>query len=419
MQKIKRVSLFSSKKDLTLYLFFITLLFIISLGVEYYHYQTLKRNKSEILQATIIKHYIKTTPKKRYQVIKLRFGMFHTFYTTASTKYHIYDNAKVHIKIYTKKLTFFSYLKGFYARGWFLSQTKQNTLREKLAQNITNQHTNKDISTIYKALYLAYPLDHKLYTFFSSLGVSHLFAISGFHLGLISFFLFLFLKPLLKQFYQRYFPYRDIKRDTFYLITIILLLYVILLEYPPSLVQSYSMMIIGFFLYDRGLSLFSLQTLFIAISLLLALFPPLFFSFGFWLSVLGVFYILVFLHHFQLHNIKEYFIIPFWVYLMMLPTTLFFFHNFSLFHPFSILATLIFSLFYPLSLFFHLFGYGSIFDPFIQELLSLNITTKQVELSFILWSSFMFLSFGAIFSKKLLYTLLFYSIAIFGYVYLL
>jgi competence protein ComEC len=266
------------------------------------------------------------------------------------------------------------------------------------------------------ALFLATPLTHLLYERFSTLGISHLFAISGFHLGILSGVIYFILQLLYSQLHSNYFPYRSLPNDLFLATSIVLLGYVFFLEYPPSLVRAYALMVVGFILYTRGIQVIAMQNLAVAVMIILVFFPTLLFSLGFWLSVAGVFYIMLFFIHFQnLSPKQQLFIIPFWVYIMMLPITLYIFGNFSLWHPFSIGISIIFTLFYPVSILLHLIGMGNIFDPILNFLTITPIKTLHIALPHIVFYLYMLVSFLSIFSKKILFIALLYSLFIFLY----
>jgi competence protein ComEC len=166
------------------------------------------------------------------------------------------------------------------------------------------------------------------------------------------------------------------------------------------------MLIIGFFLYDRGVEVLSMQTLLLTVLFILALFPRLFFSIGFWLSVSGVFYIFLFLIHFKdLSKRKQFFFLPIWIYFFMLPYSLIIFGNFSLYHPLSILWTSLFTLFYPLSIVLHIFGLGDLLDGVLKLLLELD--TQSVEVTFTKFWFIPIIGFSllAIFKKEALFLL--------------
>jgi competence protein ComEC len=320
------------------------------------------------------------------------------------------------MKIWASHITFLEYLKGFFAFSKIIDVDKNLSLKRKIVSFIKAQHSKSDISDIYLALFLAKPLPYSLQQHFSNLGISHLIAISGFHLGVLSAILFFLIKYPYKYLQNNYFPYRSYQRDSFYIIAIFLCFYMLFLDSPPSLLRSYMLLVVGFFLYDQGLKVISMQTLFITFILLISLFVQLLFSIGFFLSIAGVFYIFLFLIHFQNKSkLLQFILIPLWIYLLMLPYSLALFGNFSLYHPLSIVWTSLFTLFYPLAIFLHLIGEGNLLDHTVTLLLKLDPKALHLHLS----SYFIFveilLSLGAIFNKKALYLLLLYVISIFIY----
>ena len=59
------------------------------------------------------------------------------------------------------------------------------------------------------------------------------------------------------------------------------------------------MIVVGYWLYDRGIKIVSFQTLMIAVGLLLPFFPRLFFSLSFWFSTFGVLSIFIFVRYYE------------------------------------------------------------------------------------------------------------------------
>jgi len=176
---------------------------------------------------------------------------------------------------------------------------------------------------------------------FSQLGISHLFAISGFHLGILLGIIFFLIKKPYTHLQNRFFPFRDAKTDTLIIATTLLFFYLLFLNTPPSLLRAYGMFVVGVVFYIQGVEIISMQTLFVTIALLLGLFPPIAFSLGFWLSVAGVFYIFLFLQTFQnLTKIKTFLLLNLWIYLAMLPISIRVFQNFTPYHPFSIFLSI-------------------------------------------------------------------------------
>jgi len=305
-------------------------------------------------------------------------------------------------------------LTSFYAKSRILEIDKSETLKQRVNFYIEQQHKNSKVADIYKALYTATALPRNLQTIFSNLGLSHLLAISGFHLGVLSTILFFLIKYPYKFLQNRYFPYRNAKSDIFITIGFFLLGYLLFLDSPASLIRSFGMLIVGFILYDRGIKVLSMQTLFLTLILLLSFFPRLLFSIGFWLSFAGVFYIFLFLIYFKhLSKIAQFLLLPIWVYLMMLPYSLAIFGNFSIYHPLSIILSIIFILFYPLSILLHLIEWGDLLDGVISSFISINGDMSGII--FDVWWLYLviFLSFMAIFKKFYLWLLFGVSVIIF------
>jgi len=421
MKKLEKIELLSSKRDIFTLLALLFFLLFLSLSYQYYKYHELTKFDSQITNAVVLKQYTKTkeTKKgkiKRYEVLKLRSNDGFTFYTIANKNLQNIKNRTIQIEIWAANISFYEYLRRFFVFSKILKIYKNNSLMSSISNAIASQHNDNNISSLYEALFLAKPLPRALQQQFSNLGISHLIAISGFHLGVLSFILFLLLKYPYKFLQNRYFPYRDYKRDTFFITVSILFAYMLFLSYPPSLLRSFIMLVVGFILYERGVKIISMQTLAITVLLILALFPQLLFSIGFWLSVSGVFYIFLFLLYFNHYNkIVEFLFIPFWVYLLMLPYSLALFGNFSLYHPLSILYSILFTLFYPLALVLHLFGFGDLLDPLVHILLYAKLNAHQVHLHIGFLGVEIILSLLSIFSRRALWWLLLYVSSIFIY----
>ncbi|MBN2815366.1 MAG: ComEC/Rec2 family competence protein [Campylobacterales bacterium] len=418
---IERIELFTTNKERLLFL--LTLLFIssISLGFKYYSYKQFTAFDSQLVEVEVLKQYIKTKQTikgydRTYQVLKLKTDDGLSFYTIASKNLEPLKDKKLKLEIWAGDISFLEYLQSFFAYGKILSIEKDSSLRERVSQNIDMQHQDSNISQLYNALYLAKPLSFELQKQFSSLGISHLIAISGFHLGLLSAFFLLLIRYPYKFLQNRYFPYRNYKRDSFLIIGFVLFFYMLFVDTPPSLLRAFVMMLVGFILYDRGVKIISMETLFVAVSLILALFPALLFSIGLWLSVAGVFYIFLFLIHYDKRsNLWKLCFLPIWVYIMMLPYALVIFENFSLYHPLSILLTTLFTLFYPLSLLLHFFHLGNLLDALLQFLMYLNIEAENIKLHWSFLAIEILFSLIAIKQENIARLLLFYCCSIFIY----
>lgn len=418
---IERVELFQTKKDLLLlFILFITLLSF-SLLYEYYNYRQLTKFDSALVKAEVRKQYLKTKTtkhgkEKAYQVLQLKAVDGFTFYTTAKKEFQDVTGKEIELEIFIDKLSFYEYMKQFFAYSKIIQVHPTSTAKNNLGTLIEEQHQEKKFAQVYEALYLAKPLPKELQTTFANLGLSHLIAISGFHLGIITAFLFFLIKYPYKFFQNRYFPYRNYKRDNFIAIIFILLFYTLFLDAPPSLLRAFVMLVIGFTLYDRGIKIISMQTLLLTVLFILALFPRLFFSIGFWLSVAGVGYIFLFIIYFkESKKLWQFLLLPIFVYMMMLPYSLSIFGNFSIIHPLSIIYTTLFTLFYPLTVLLHVFRFGGILDPLLEFLITTDTEAVKILLDLKILGVFVVLSLGSIFNKYLFYILNLFAFSIFVY----
>ena len=418
---IEKVSLFRNRRDFFHLLLLAFTLFSLSLSWEFYNYRELTKFDSQLIDATVLKQYTKTKLTKKgntktYQVLKLKSDKGFTFYSTASSKLSDIKYRKVQLEAWVGEISFYEYMTNFFCFSKILKIYPDSSYKTALNNFIDKQHSNRDISLLYQALFSAKQLPYELQTLFSNLGVSHLIAISGFHLGVLSAVLFFLFKGPYRLLQNRYFPYRSFKVDSFIFIILVLLSYLLFLDTPPSLLRAFVMLLIGFILYDRGIEILSMQTLLLTVITILALFPRLFFSLGFWLSSSGVFYIFLFLIHYKhLSKFLQFLLLPLWVYLLMLPFSLVIFGNFSLYHPLSILWTSLFTLFYPLSIVFHILNIGDILDGVLLYGMGLQTEAVKLSLSTTLLFLQVVLSFASLYKKSLLTLLIFYDLSIFIY----
>lgn len=146
-------------------------------------------------------------------------------------------------------------------------------------------------------------------------------------------------------------------------------MYLSILEFNPAMVRSFGMIVVGYWLYDRGIKIVSLQTLLIAVGLLLAFFPRLFFSLSFWFSTFGVLSIFIFIRYYEHWKPWQIFLaLHLWCYLVLLPISLAIFGTFSWNHLGSIPINLIFNLYYPTVLVLHWTPWADVFDSVLIKM---------------------------------------------------
>ncbi|EJC12199.1 competence family protein [Helicobacter pylori Hp P-25] len=277
----------------------LSLLLAINLYLEYLNHQKLDFSKPTSLNAQILLQYPKTKDQKTYFVLKLQSkGMI--FYTTIKEplKNLQYRHAQFFGKI--KPCSFLESLKSCFFQTYSFSLTRKQDFKSHLRHFIDSAHSNALVGNLYRALFIGDNLNKDLRDKANALGINHLLAISGFHLGILSasvYFLFsLFYTPLQK----RYFPYRNAFYDIGVLVWVFLLGYLLLLDFLPSFFRAFLMGLLGFLACFFGVRILSFKLLVLACCIAIALLPKLLFSVGFLLSVCGVWYIFLFLKHTQI-----------------------------------------------------------------------------------------------------------------------
>ncbi|WP_217612931.1 ComEC/Rec2 family competence protein [Helicobacter pylori] len=366
----------------------LSLLLAINLYLEYLNYQKLDFSKPTSLNAQILLQYPKTKDQKTYFVLKLQSkGMI--FYTTIKEplKNLQYRHAQFFGRI--KSCSFLESLKSCFFQTYSFSLTRKQDFKSHVRHFIDSTHENALVGNLYRALFIGDSLNKDLRDRANALGINHLLAISGFHLGILSvsvYFLFsLFYTPLQK----RYFPYRNAFYDIGVLVWVFLLGYLLLLDFLPSFFRAFLMGLLGFLACFFGVRLLSFKLLILACCIAIALLPKLLFSVGFLLSVCGVWYIFLFLKHTQAFFKTSSFLarsfqaisLSALVFLNMLIVAHAFFPMFSPYQLFSIPLGLIFIVFFPLSLFLHAVGLGSLLD----RILSMPLTIPTISIPSPLW----------------------------------
>ncbi|NOR54727.1 MAG: ComEC/Rec2 family competence protein, partial [Sulfurovum sp.] len=253
-----RPELFPEKKSFKIFLFICFILVLVRLAFLYMSYQEFITKPFYYTNVTVLSAYEKTKNSKSYTVLKLRSEEGFDFYTTSHKK-EDFSQAKLRVQIFPNgSISFGDYLGTFYVKSKIKSKEKiANTFKDSLIQKVSAQHKSETLASFYNAIFFATPLDKELREQISMFGVSHLVALSGFHLSILwglvyGFFLFLY-KPL----QQKYFPYRHALFDVGLVAMLVLGLYVWFVDFPPSLLRSYAMVLFGWLALIVGVELLS------------------------------------------------------------------------------------------------------------------------------------------------------------------
>jgi len=415
MNEDLKLSLFENKREIFLFLLAIMIVFAGNLFLHYKSYQKFSHEKFFRTDATVINQYQKTSKKgKPYYVLKLKSVDGYTFLTSNYEDIRDLKGRQVRIGLITDRVTFLDFLKSFYAPSFDIELLAyHDSVKNSLQDAIEKQHATPRMKELFTALFLATPISKALREKVSMLGISHLIAISGYHLSFLFALLYMFISKPYAFFQDRYFPYRNRRFDLTIFIIMILFWYVWLLDFTPSLIRSFVMMAFAFFLFHRNIRILSFEVLAVAVLFILAIKPTLLFSIGFWFSVSGIFYIYLFLHYFKESNRWFIFVmINVWVYFAMIPVVHFIFPDFTFWQLLSPLLSIGFGIFYPLEMLLHLVGFGGLLDGLLEKLFSVSGETYLLKTPLWFLALYIFSSVLAVFHKGFL---IFFALILFSF----
>ena len=406
---MEKPELFDTKKGFVWTVSILLFLIVLRLFFEYNAYEKFISKPFYFTQANVLNAYEKSKKSKSYTVLKLHSEEGFTFYTTTHKK-KIFQHTTLRIQIFPNKtITFNDYLGTFYVKSR-IKNVKQNTfgLKETFMEYVNSQHKESAMTSFYNAIFFATPIDKTLREKIALLGVSHLVALSGFHLGILWGLLYGLFLLMYRPLQQKYFPYRHALFDVGSLTMLLLGMYLYFVDFPPSLLRSYAMVLAGWVVILLGVELLSFTFLASIALVLLVWFPSLLVSLSFWLSVAGVFYIFLLLQYGKHYSkwLVSLLLIPVGIFLLMLPVVHMIFPMTSSYQLLSPLLSILFIPFYPLVMFLHLFGIGDSLDTVLLWLFFLPGESRENLL--VLWMGIVYigLSFWAIGSKKVFYVLI-------------
>ncbi len=400
---------FETRKEFLITLAFLIFIIVARLGYEYQNYREFISKPFYFTYVEVLNSYKKTKNGKEYTVLKLYSDDKQTFYTTSYRKDN-FSNKRLRLQIFpTSSITFIDFLGTFYVNSRIKKvEELPITTKNNLLLKIDSQHKSKELQSFYNAIFFATPIEKELREKIALLGVSHLVALSGFHLGILWGLIYTLLLLIYKPLQAKYFAYRQALFDVGIVTMLILGIYLWFVGSPPSLLRSYAMALAGWVAILMGVELLSFMFLTIIVFTLLALFPYLLVSLGFWLSVSGVFYIFLILKYVKSYSktVITVLFIPIGIFLLMLPVVHSIFEVTSFYQLLSPIISLIFVVFYPLSMLLHIIGVGGLLDDALLWLFSLPIESKNELLPMWMASIYILLSVLAIARRKLFFIVL-------------
>lgn len=395
------LELIKNRKEYLLFSIFLSFILFVNLSYHYYKYFEFKKNSLYTTKAEVVNLY----PKDDFIIYKFISDDF-SFFTSVNKELELNKLDLVEISIVTKDISFFEYMKNFYAKTFNIFPIKRESLKKELSNKISSQHKNSNINEIYEAIFLAIPTNTHLRDVFAIYSISHLIAISGFHLAVLSFVLYTIFYYPYNFFHNRYFPYRNKKYDVLIIVFIFLFLYLIFTDFVPSLLRAFIMMCMGLFLLRSNVKIVSFESLLFTLLLIIILFPKYIFSLSMWFSIIGVFYIFLFIKYFQKGNkVLLVLFFNFWIFASFNPVVHYYFGVTSYIQLLSPFISLLFTIFYPLEIFLHIIGYGDLFDKFLEFSISLSFKTYDILTPLWFFIFYIVVSLLSIFSKYAFYFL--------------
>ena len=378
------------------------IILLINISIEYSKYQELIDDEVYETKVKVLNIY----PKKDYNILRLSAPNF-DFFTNIDKSESVEKLDILNILILSKNISFLDYLKGFYAKSIIFKKIeKQSGFKDEIIKKIDSNHEDNITKELFQALFLAIPISKELRDICTNYGISHLIALSGFHLGVLSFVIYWIFYFPYTYLHKKYFLYRNKKYDLLLISISFLFFYLILTNVVPSLLRAFVMFVFAIFLLRYNIKLFSYTTLFIVFLIVISLFPKYFFSLGFWFSIIAVFYIFLFLQYFsKLNKYLQIVLFNLWMFLIFNPIVHFYFPQTSYEQFLSPLITILFTFFYPFEIFAHIFDFAIYFDGFIKKFLYWDMYVYNVETPFYFFIVYLMFSLASIFYKKAFWVL--------------
>ena len=420
-QALEKPKLFPETKSFVWFFVIMSVLIGFRVWYEYHAYKTFISKPFYYTYATVITSYEKTKNAKRYKVLKLKSDDGFTFYTTSHQKKD-FNHTRLRLQLFpNKSISFSSYLGTFYVKSKIKNtEVLPPTFKDSLLHAVNKQHNEEAIASFYNAIFFATPIDPKLREKIALLGVSHLVALSGFHLGILWALVYGLMLLMYRPFQQKFFPYRHALFDVGLVAIVVLGMYVWFVGFPPSLLRSYAMVVLGWAMLLLAIELLSFTFLASVFLLLCLAFPSLLVSLSFWLSVAGVFYIFLLLQYTKQWNkwLITLLVIPLGIFALMLPIVHGVFAVTSGYQLLSPLLSLLFIIFYPLVMLLHSIGFGGVFDSVLLALFSLAKESSEHLLPWWGVAMYIALSLSAIWYRKVFYVLLGFSLLYMFYLFI-
>lgn len=391
------------------------LIFLINLSIEYSKYLDFIEEEIYETKVEVLNIYEKPTNN----ILRLKAQDF-DFFANIDKSEEIKKSDMLNMAIVSLNISFWDYLKGFYTTIIYFDKIEKTPkFIDKIIEKINSNHEDEMIKELFQTLFLGTTISKELRDICTNYGISHVIALSGFHLAVLSFTIYWILYFPYSFFHQRYFSYRNKKYDLILISLVFLFYYLILTDIIPSLLRAFVMLVLTIYFLRSNIKIVSYVNLFYTFLIVIALFPKFLFSLGFWFSIIAVFYIFLFIQYFK--NLNKYFQIIFfnvWMFLVFNPIVHYYFPQTTYEQFLSIIINILFAIFYVFEIIAHIFGFAIYFDGFIKDFLSYEMSVFIVKTPFYFLLIFMIFSFASVFNKKAFWSLNILVVAFNLYLYI-
>ena len=182
--QLQKPQLFTDIKSFIWVILFLSSIIVLRLVLSYQEYRSFISKPFFYTYAEVISEKNKTKNGKHYKILKLQEENGLRFITTSYDKVS-YTKKRLRLQIFpTEKISFRGYMGTFFVKSRIKKATPvSSSFKDRLMNPVTHQHKDTKLASFYNAIFFATELDSTLRDQISKLGISHLVALSGFHLG--------------------------------------------------------------------------------------------------------------------------------------------------------------------------------------------------------------------------------------------
>ena len=195
---IEKPKLFLTAKEFFVVVSIFVLLLFLRLSFIYYEYKDFSEKEFYFTHVEVLQQYKKSKNGKTYTILRVYSKELDLNFFTRTYRDEVFLGKGLRLKLFPdKNMNFFDYLRSSFISSRINSVYElPKSFKSSLLEKIASQHQDKQIIDFYQAIFLATPLQKELRKQVSILGVSHLIALSGFHLGILWGVLFFLFRPL-------------------------------------------------------------------------------------------------------------------------------------------------------------------------------------------------------------------------------